>query len=142
LDEEWSMDDTLTITFVLAGGKTPQGNRQSVNSAEYLWYEEASQDFDPMLEDFGVGNKLNDPTIVAVNVSWVDDYDDTEKPFMNVTGFFHTTNTSDAILDAKPTREFMPRAVTVPNYPTGIQIIEWIVGYMQNNVYHQTHRDD
>ncbi|MBX3065416.1 MAG: hypothetical protein KF726_20745 [Anaerolineae bacterium] len=131
------MDDTLTITFFLAGGKTPQGNRLTLTFGGSLWLEEKQISFDPGKEDMGVGLLLNDPLVVAVDVAWVDDYDDTKEPVLMATGlYFSRDPQADAMLDGKAA-EFRYRRVNAPYYESGIQIVEWIVQYMQENVYNQ-----
>src|SRR5688572_22095746 len=90
-----------------------------------------------MLEDMGVGNLLDDPSVVALDVAWVDDYDDTSDPILTAMGIHYADNKDRPDVVAHSTNESRPRAVKTPYYERGIQIVEWIVMYMQENVYNQ-----
>src|SRR5260221_1626596 len=80
------MKDTLTITFLLSGGKTAQGHRSEWHLIESILYEPAEARLDPTREDLGVGPILDHPEIIAVNVAWVDDYSDNQEPVLSITG--------------------------------------------------------
>jgi hypothetical protein len=132
------VDDTLTITFVLATGQTALGaDRALILPAALLWTEAHKIRFDPTLEDMGVGFMLDDPNIVAVDIAWVDDYEDTSDPVLTATSLYFVDNTERPSSDARDFSDLRLHAVDVPYYASGVQVIEWIVNYMQNDVYHQ-----
>jgi len=132
------VDDTLTITFLLAPGKTSDGTaRSTILPAATLWMETQKIRFDPTLEDMGVGNLLDDPTVVALDVAWVDDYEDTSDPILTATAIHYTTGDERPDAVSFSIDDTSPRAVKAPYYERGVQIIEWVVQYMQDNVYNQ-----
>jgi hypothetical protein len=132
------VDDTLTITFLLAPGKTSDGTaRSQILPAATLWLDTHRIRFDPMLEDMGVGNLLDDPNVVALDVAWVDDYEDTSDPVLTAMGVHYANNDGRPDAVAHSTNESRPRAVNTPYYPRGVQLVEWITQYMQENVYNQ-----
>lgn len=131
------MDDTLTITFFLAGGSTPKGSRASLTLGGAIWLQTKKIPFDPQVEDMGIGFLLDDPRVIAVDIAWVDDYEDTKEPILTATGLYFAHDPQvDAMFDGKAA-ELTERRVNAPYYESGIQIVEWIVNYMQENVYNQ-----
>lgn len=137
------MDDTLTITFMLAPGKTLKGEgRTALLPVSILWVEAMKIRFDPALEDMGVGNLLDDPNVVAVDVAWVDDYDDTSDPVLTATALYCIDNADHPEATAYSIADSQPRAVNAPYYERGVQIVEWIVQYMTENVYNQDSNEE
>ncbi|MEP7285230.1 MAG: hypothetical protein ABI947_05625 [Chloroflexota bacterium] len=128
------MDDNLTILFVLADGKTPTGHRAEWNVISFVQPETVEVRLDPTREDLGVGSLLDDHQIVAIHVTWLDNYQDKAAPVLGITGTFRAAPVGSQ--NAKAAIEIMPSAVQVPYHPTGAQIMEWIATYMQDNVYH------
>src|SRR5262245_48886928 len=129
------MKDTLTITFVLAGGKTAQGQRSEWHLIEFVLHEPADARLDPSREDLGIGNILDHPEVIAVNVAWLDDYDDQKEPVLAITGVHRVVKAGSP--QAKLAAEVTASAVKVPYHPSGPEGMEWIAAYMQDNVYHQ-----
>ena len=127
------MDDNLTIIFVLSSGQTPDGHREE-HLTTFVRHEPITVHIDPNKEDLGVGTLLNDPEIVGVYVTWLDDYNDNNEPILAVTGTHRVTPLGSN--DAKPAVEIMASAIRVPYLPDGTQIGEWIAQYMRDNVYH------
>jgi hypothetical protein len=89
---------------------------------------------DPTRADLGIGSLLDDPDVILVNVSWLDDYGDQHEPVLAVTGVYRPCHLGQP--NASPAVEITPSAVRVPYHPTGAQIMEWIATYMRDNVYH------
>jgi hypothetical protein len=133
------MDDTLSITFTLAAGKTPNGERQPMRGGEPLWYRSVDARIDPDKEDLGVGSILESPDILAADFAWVDDYDDSRKPYLALLGTYCAGDPPSGDAEKYRRSEVRPSAVDVPYYASGTRIAEWIVQYMQDNVYHQKH---
>lgn len=136
------MEDTLTITFFLAGGKTVNGDRSLILPASTLWFVPQSIRFDPNLEDMGVGFLLDDPTVVAIDVAWVDDYEDSLEPVLAATAIYYAEESQHEAQEARNPDDLRPRGIDAPYYEMGVQITEWIVGYMQEHVYNQDMDDD
>jgi hypothetical protein len=128
------MDDSLTILFCLANGKTPRGERPGWNVTTFVKREEVEQRVDQSREDLGVGSVLDDPTIVAVQGTWLDDYDDNDNPILALTGLYRPVALGTS--DAQSAVTTLNDAVEVPYLPTGTQVAEWIATYMIDNVYH------
>jgi hypothetical protein len=128
------MDDSLTILFCLANGKTPRGERGGWNVTTFVQCETVEERVDQSREDLGVGTLLDDPAIVAVQATWLDDYDDNNNPILAVTGLYRPVALGTANAQAAVTT--FTDAVEVPYLPTGTQITEWIATYMIDNVYH------
>ena len=129
------MKDTLTITFLLAGGKTAQGQRSEWHLIEFVQHEPADARLDASREDLGIGHILDHPEVIAVNVSWVDDYSDEQEPVLAITGVHRVVKAGSP--DAKLAAELTTSAVRVPYHPSGPEVMEWIAAYMRDNVYHQ-----
>jgi hypothetical protein len=128
------MDDNVTILFGLSDGQTPTGPRAMWNVASFVKHEHVQAVLDPSREDLGVGPILEDPSIVAVNVAWLDDYEDSQEPVLAITGTFKVV--AIGTNDAQAAVQLMGEAVPVPHFPSGVQIMEWIATYMRDNVYH------
>ncbi len=128
------MDDSLTIPFLLAEGQTPQGDRADWHIATFVRRDPVEVRIDPHRQDLGVGTLFDDPDIIAVNATWLDDYDDEHHPILAVTGLYRPGALGSA--DARPAIAIMPSAIRVPYFPTSAQIMEWIATYMRDNVYH------
>jgi hypothetical protein len=128
------MDDSLTILFLLANGKTPRGERSGWNVTTFVKREEVEHRIDQSREDLGVGSLLDEPAIMAVQATWLDDYDDNNHPILAITGLFRPVGlgTPGAELAMTTLRD----TVEVPYLATGTQITEWIATYMIDNVYH------
>ena len=137
------MDDTLTITFLLASGKTAKGeDRALILPAASLWAEALKIRFDPNLEDMGVGFLLDDPTVVALDTAWVDDYEDTTDPVLTATAIYYITQSERPSAAQHSINDVKARAVAAPYFERGVQIVEWLVGYMEENVYNQDTDED
>ncbi len=128
------MNDNLTIRFLLPEGKTAQGKRSEWTVVTFLNQETVEVRIDPTREDLGIGSLLDDPDVVLVNVSWLDDYGENHEPILAVTGLFRPCQLGHP--KACPAVEITPSAIRVPYHPTGPQIMEWIATYMRDNVYH------
>lgn len=129
------MKDTLTVTFLLAGGPTAQGHRSEWHLIEFVQHESTDARLDTSREDLGIGAILDHPEVIAVNVSWVDDYSDQQEPVLSITGVHRVVKVGSP--EAKLAAELERSAVKVPYHPTGPEVMEWIAAYMRDNVYHQ-----
>lgn len=127
-------DDSLTITFKI-------DNRRYEGT---LWHVGINQPFDPALEDLGVGFKLEQPDLIAVDVAWLDDYDDKHEPVLAASALYYALEPADpASLRAEPqdTWNVLQESIHIPGTISGGgRIAEWIVTYMTDNVYN--HRTD
>jgi hypothetical protein len=128
------VDDSLTIRFLLPEGQTSQGKRSEWSIITFLSQETVEAQVDPTREDLGIGPLLEDPNIILVNVSWLDDYGDQHEPILAVTGIFRSCRLGHP--NASPALEITTSAVRVPYHPSGAQLMEWIATYMRDNVYH------
>jgi hypothetical protein len=128
------MDDSLIIRFLLPEGETPQGKRSEWTVITILAQETVEARLDPSRQDLGIGPLLDDPDVIAVNVAWLDDYDDNQEPILAVTGLYRPGRLGHPNISAAV--EVMPSAIRVPYQPTGAQLMEWIATYMRDNVYH------
>jgi hypothetical protein len=136
------VEDTLTITFFLSDGATPNGDRSILLPMATLMFEPQHVRFDPNLEDMGVGFLLDDPDVVAVDVAWVDDYEDSLEPVLTMTGLYFIEGTTRQLAESRAASDLKTRSVDAPYFERGVQITEWIVTYMQENVYNQDQDDD
>lgn len=138
------MDDTLTLTFFLSEGPTPTEHRSQILPAAILWYKPITQAFDAELEDLGVGDLLNNPRVVGLQASWVDDYDDAHEPVLTASGLILALADDDdqASFTSLEAETLRPNAITVPHFKEGVQLAEWIVNYMLENVYNQDQDED
>jgi hypothetical protein len=128
------MDDSLTIRFLLPEGQTAQGKRSEWTIVTFVTQETVEARIDPSRQDLGIGTLLDDPDVIAVNATWLDDYDDNQQPILAVTALYRPCRIGHP--NACPAIEVTPSAIRVPYHPTGAQLMEWIATYMRDNVYH------
>jgi hypothetical protein len=128
------MDDNLSILFLLEEGETSKGKREACGVTSFLRHEAIEVRIDPSREDLGVGALLDDPEVVAVHATWLDDYDDNQEPILAITRIFRVAQMGTE--NAQAALPLIPSAIRVPHHPTSTQIVEWIATYMRDNVYH------
>jgi hypothetical protein len=126
--------DTLTILFALAHGETPRGKRSDWTILSHLHHQPVQVPVNPDREDFGIGDLLDDPEVLAVHVAWLDDYGDNKEPVLALTGLFRQAQSDHS--EAQLAVKVMSSAIKVPTLPSGAHSAEWIATYMRDNVYH------
>src|SRR5438128_4033834 len=100
------MDDNLTIRFLLPEGHTSKGKRSEWTIVTFVIQEAVEARIDPSREDLGIGTLLDDPNVIAVNATWLDDYGDKQEPILAVTAVYRPTHVGHP--KASPAIEITP----------------------------------